>query len=77
MDQQALSRVHRIGQNRKTFVHRFIIKNTVEEKIDKLRIFRQEQAMDDDFDERRRTVRAGGFDGGFDQEELQDLLRHE
>lgn len=33
---QAVSRVHRIGQEHKTLVHRFIVKNTVEESIYKL-----------------------------------------
>ncbi|CAI0457309.1 unnamed protein product [Linum tenue] len=33
---QAISRVHRIGQEKRTLVHRFIVKNTVEESIHKL-----------------------------------------
>ncbi|KAF2319302.1 hypothetical protein GH714_014503 [Hevea brasiliensis] len=33
---QAISRVHRIGQENKTLVHRFIVKSTVEESIYKL-----------------------------------------
>ncbi|XP_052201128.1 uncharacterized protein LOC127807364 isoform X2 [Diospyros lotus] len=33
---QAVGRVHRIGQENKTIVHRFIVKNTVEESIYKL-----------------------------------------
>ncbi|KAH9767578.1 RING-finger DEAD-like helicase PHD and SNF2 domain-containing protein [Citrus sinensis] len=33
---QAISRVHRIGQENRTLVHRFIVKNTVEESIYKL-----------------------------------------
>ncbi len=36
VENQALSRAHRIGQNKKTFVYRFISLNTVEEKILKL-----------------------------------------
>ncbi|KAJ8399429.1 hypothetical protein AAFF_G00411410 [Aldrovandia affinis] len=30
---QAIGRVHRIGQNRPTFVHRFLIKSTIEERM--------------------------------------------
>ncbi|CAK7340000.1 unnamed protein product [Dovyalis caffra] len=33
---QAVSRVHRIGQDKRTLVHRFIVKDTVEESIYKL-----------------------------------------
>ncbi|XP_021758247.1 E3 ubiquitin-protein ligase SHPRH-like isoform X1 [Chenopodium quinoa] len=36
VEAQAISRVHRIGQTRKTIVHRFLIKDTVEESIYKL-----------------------------------------
>ncbi|CAN1138472.1 E3 ubiquitin-protein ligase SHPRH [Linum perenne] len=33
---QAIGRVHRIGQDKRTLVHRFIVKNTVEESIHQL-----------------------------------------
>lgn len=32
-EKQAVGRVHRIGQTRETFVHRFITKNTIEDSI--------------------------------------------
>lgn len=40
VEAQAIGRVHRIGQEKKTFVHRFIVKNTVEEGIYKLNLGR-------------------------------------
>ena len=33
LEQQAVSRVHRIGQQNPTFVHRFIIRDTIEERV--------------------------------------------
>lgn len=36
VEAQAISRVHRVGQTNKTLVHRFIVKDTVEESIYKL-----------------------------------------
>ncbi|KAE8717817.1 UPF0176 protein [Hibiscus syriacus] len=36
VEAQAISRVHRIGQDKRTLFHRFIVKNTVEESIYKL-----------------------------------------
>ncbi|KAJ8771167.1 hypothetical protein K2173_023492 [Erythroxylum novogranatense] len=42
---QAISRVHRIGQEKKTLVHRFIVKNTVEESIYKMNRSRNSSAF--------------------------------
>jgi len=33
VEAQAINRVHRFGQEKQTFIHRFIIKNTIEEKV--------------------------------------------
>ncbi|XP_074582865.1 uncharacterized protein LOC141839101 isoform X2 [Curcuma longa] len=37
---QAISRIHRVGQDKKTFIHRFIVKNSIEESIYKLNMSR-------------------------------------
>ncbi|URD93147.1 E3 ubiquitin-protein ligase [Musa troglodytarum] len=37
---QAISRIHRVGQDKKTFIHRFLVKNTIEESIYKLNMTR-------------------------------------
>lgn len=75
LDSQAINRVHRIGQNKKTYVHRYLIEDTIEMKIDKLRAEHQEEdQLEDSINESKKpgTIRAGGIDGGFRSE--QELL---
>jgi SNF2 family DNA or RNA helicase len=76
MPSKAINRVHRIGQNRKTYVWRYLIKDTIEIKIDKIRMEHQEDQLEDAISEGRKLcIKAGGIDGGFrSQEELMDIL---
>lgn len=75
LDMQAINRIHRIGQTSKTYVHRYIIENTIETKIDKLRMDRQENNFEDDLKEQKKhDIKAGGIDGGFDLSELHQLF---
>jgi hypothetical protein len=39
-EQQAMNRVHRIGQTRRTYIHRYIVENTVETKLHDLYVKR-------------------------------------
>jgi SNF2 family DNA or RNA helicase len=76
LDLQAISRVCRIGQTKKTYVHRYIMQGTVEVKIDAVRMEHQGDNLEDAILEgKNTTIRAGGIDGGFRSEtELLDLL---
>jgi len=75
LDMQAINRIHRIGQSSKTFVHRYIVANTVEEKIDRIRVERQENHFEDDLQEQKKhSIKGGGIDGGFNESELQELF---
>mmetsp|Transcript_26016 Transcript_26016/g.60387 ORF Transcript_26016/g.60387 Transcript_26016/m.60387 type:complete len:147 (-) Transcript_26016:57-497(-) len=77
LDSQAINRIHRIGQTSKTYVHRYLIQDTIEMKIDKIRMERQEDQLEDSILEskRKHDVSAGGIDGGFSEKEIQDILR--
>jgi len=92
LDAQAISRIHRIGQTSQTYVHRYVMEDTIEVKIDEIR--KERQAIDDDDDKidmdgknsrnsntqstdyvnGKGKIRAGGIDGGFTEDELQDIL---
>lgn len=81
----AINRIHRIGQHRKTYVWRYIVADTVEVKIDRLRMKNQDDHVDDDDDTmiggdgggndngnmKKSTIliQAGGIDGGFQSQE--------
>lgn len=77
LDSQAINRIHRIGQSRKTTVWRYLVEDTIEVKIDKMRMEHQEDQLEDAISAgRNSTFKAGGIDGGFQsQEELLDMLR--
>mmetsp|Transcript_1662 Transcript_1662/g.3040 ORF Transcript_1662/g.3040 Transcript_1662/m.3040 type:complete len:98 (-) Transcript_1662:13-306(-) len=77
MDAQAINRIHRIGQTSKTYIHRYIIEDTIEVNIDRLRVERQcHDGEEEDFAmKKNQTLSAGGLDGGFDENELKTLLK--
>jgi E3 ubiquitin-protein ligase SHPRH len=80
LDSQAINRVHRIGQKKKTHVWRYLVKDTIEVKIDRRRCSEQEGHEDDDvvssLRKRLSLISAGGIDGGFQsQQEVLELLQ--
>lgn len=60
------------------YTYRYIIQDTVEIKIDKIRSERQIQECTEDEEpssqKKQKSLSAGGVDGGFDEIELKDLL---
>lgn len=66
IDAQAINRIHRIGQTSKTYVHRYIIADTVEEKIDAMRVEREANHFEDDIVQERKDH--------FDQNEIDQIF---
>ncbi|KAG7341954.1 SNF2-related protein [Nitzschia inconspicua] len=79
LDQQAINRIHRIGQTKKCFVWRYLIEDTVEMKLDQIRLKNLEEdcVLEDNLKASRKQDQysAGGCDGGFaSKEELLEML---
>ena len=75
LDLQAVSRISRIGQRQKTYLHRYVVDNTVEVNIDKIRMERQSNHFEDDIlEQQKHSIKGGGIDGGFDVSELHQLF---
>ena len=72
----AIARINRIGQTRRTVVHRYLIEGTIEMKIDQLRMSHSAEEVEDSLSVVKRSrINAGGIDGGFaSPSELLDLL---
>jgi superfamily II DNA or RNA helicase len=66
VEEQAMSRAHRMGQKKKVFVYRFIAKDTIEEKIHLLQ--NRKSKLADVFINSNNPLKAG------DKEELMKLL---
>ena len=78
LDKQAINRIHRIGQTKKTFVWRYLIENTIEMKLDRMRLSKdsEEEVLEDTLNSSNKNgplFSAGGIDGGFQKPE--DLLQ--
>jgi SNF2 family DNA or RNA helicase len=66
-ENQAISRAHRIGQDKKVFVYRYLSRDTVEEKIQKLQ--QQKSAMAELFINSNNPFRS------YRKEEIEDLFK--
>ena len=67
LDAQAINRIHRITHVLKTFIHRYVVAGTIEEKIDAIRMERQETNFEDDLQEQRNTQLTG-------EDSMEDLM---
>ncbi len=59
---------------KKNYIHRCILQNTIEERIDAIKIERQEMQFESDHQDHRKHSIKGGRVGGFDASELYQLL---
>jgi E3 ubiquitin-protein ligase SHPRH len=79
LDQQAINRIHRIGQTKRCHVWRYLIEDTIEMKLDTIRMKHQKETdvVEDSIPPSRKTdlCSAGGCDGGFaSKEDLMEML---
>jgi len=79
LDKQACNRIHRIGQTKRTFVWRYFIEDTIEIRLDKMRLKQQDdsEVVEDTINapQKPSLFSAGGIDGGFaSQEEMLKIL---
>jgi len=68
IEDQSTDRVHRIGQHRTVHVHRIIVSNTLEQRLDRLLAKKRDMAG-------RIIGAAGGAMGGWTRDELIELLK--
>lgn len=68
VEQQAINRAHRIGQDKKVFSYRFITRNTIEEKI--MRLQDKKANLSQDF-----ITPTKGLGGNLDLEDVRTLLQ--